>query len=169
MEISRADIPTISLTDTFHRCLCAKREKSIILKTIAPSKSLETLKSCLQKLWKVRGDFKIRNLGHNYYLVSDLSEEDRLRLLTARTWKLGDFPLLLRSWVPNFSMKDKAEERIAAWVKINFLTTELHTVGILQEIGNLLGKTLAFQVNFGNQAHQVRICVEVNLDSKLLN
>lgn len=72
-------------------------EESIILKTLSPFKCIE-----------------IKFLGYNFYLVFNLLEEDRLRLLTARPWKLGDFSLLLLSGIPNFSIKEKGEERIAA-------------------------------------------------------
>lgn len=167
---SFTDIPTLSLTQPFYQSLTMKWEKSIILKTFPTFQSSENLKTRLLKFWKIKGSFDLKYLGHNFYLVHNLLEEDCLKVLTARPWKLGKFPLLLKSWTPNFSAEEKSAERITTiWVQLHFLPIELQTPIVLCEIRNLLGKTIAVQVQNGENAHQVRFCIEMNLDFNLSN
>lgn len=109
-------------------------------------------------------------LGYSYFLVYNLVKEDKLRLITARPWILGSYPILLRSWIPDFSAEVEANSKsMAVWINIKFLPIEYHALIILQGIENLIGKTLAIQTKRDGHAYQVCICVSINLSLNLTN
>lgn len=55
----------------------------------------------------------------------------------------------------------------AIWTMIKFLPIEYHTPDILIDLGNSIGKTVALDVGRSSYAFQVRICIEVDLSTKL--
>ena len=84
---------------------------------------------------------------------------------------IGDHYLLVQRWRPNFNpWKADREKRIAVWIRIPDLPSELYNVESLRRIGNLVGKTLKIDrtTTLSEKGSFARICVEVNLEKPLL-
>lgn len=117
-----------------------------------------------------QGDLQIKDLGYNFFLVHGLGEEDRVWILAAKPWRLGDFPVLERTWKLKFVAREEASSRVTAiWVTIRDLPNEYHTPDTLIRLRNLLGKIIALDARNIYQIFQVRICVELNIDFNLPN
>lgn len=83
-------------------------------------------------------------MGYGFFLIHKITDENKNRLLTARLWKLGEYPILIRMWTPNFLAEAEAKEYyMTIWTNIKFLSFEYHSSEVLNKNGNLLGKTLA--------------------------
>lgn len=95
-----------------------------------------------------------------------LNKENQLGPNTlAKPWRLGQYPLFIRSWKPNFAAKLEQNIKITAIsVRISFLPIEYHNPLALISIGNLLGKTLALDGSGVSRASQVRLCIETELN-----
>lgn len=57
---------------------------------------------------------EIKEMGYNFYLIHGMMEDDRTRIITGKSWKLGPHPLLVRSWTPNFAMEEEVSRRVTA-------------------------------------------------------
>lgn len=104
----------------------------------------DQLKINLQSLWKLKGSFEIITAGYSYFLIHDLLEDDRTRNITARPWRIGINPLLVRTWTQNFSTAREANNNVTmTWVNIHYPPIEYSTLEVLILLGNRLGKTVA--------------------------
>lgn len=113
--------------------------------------------------------FPVKIIGKGFLIVHDLSEDERTSVITGRPWKLGDNPITMRSWTPEFSVKKESRNLVSAIeVTIKFLLIKFHTLKILIALGNKLGKTVALDARKSSLASHVCLCFEVNLSKKLL-
>lgn len=121
------------------------------------------LKSRLQSLWKTKGEMEFMHIGFNNYIIFNLVEEDKKKILTAWPWKIGKDPHLVRTWIPNYSAQnEKGNTIIAIWMQILYLPIEYHNPKALIHIGNSIGKTVVLVVRNAKllQAHTIRICID---------
>ena len=98
-----------------------------------------------QRMERMWGHKTIRAtpLNNGYYIVSFSSKEDRDFAMQEGPWMIGDHYLLAQRWRPNFNpWKADREKRIAVWIRIPDLPSELYNVESLRRIGTLVGKTL---------------------------
>lgn len=104
------------------------------MKIYTQIRNTKTLILRLQRLWKIQVDFRIKQMGFNYYLVHNLIEEDRKQLVTVRPWKLRVSPILIRSWSPNFSAEMEANEKVTTmWININYHPIEYQSLAIMHK------------------------------------
>lgn len=121
-------------------------------------------------MWKIRGRLELKDMVYNFYLIHGLEEQDSVKILAAKPWRLGDYPILVRTWKPSFIVEMEAATRvIAIWVSIFALPVEYHTPETLINLGNLLGKTVALDALNSTQIFQVRISVETDINLTLPN
>lgn len=76
-----------------------KWQRFLIIKITGALMNTEHLKKKLLSLWKIKGTLEIIMAGYNYFIIHDLLEEDRTKNITAHPWKLGNNPLLVRTWI----------------------------------------------------------------------
>lgn len=113
---------------------------------------------------------EIKELGYNFYLIRELLEEDKTRIIMARSWRLGATTILIRSWDPNFSVVEEGARMVTmVWASIRFLLVEYHTSKVLVALENLLVKTVALDAINTTQVYQVRVCIEIYLRMKFPN
>lgn len=107
-------IPSIMFSDSFLKKLIVKWERSLIIRTGQAFKDVQLLQRRLFSLWKIKSAMEIKDMGYNFYLIHGLQEDDRTKVLAAKPWKLGDYPLLVRTCKPNFIVEEEIKKRVIA-------------------------------------------------------
>lgn len=83
-------------------------------------------------------------MGFDFFISHSLLEEDRTRIIVARPWKLGRNPILVRTWVPDFSPHEETNKNVTTvWMQIKYSLVKYHLLEVLITIGNSVGKTVA--------------------------
>ncbi|KAJ4838072.1 hypothetical protein Tsubulata_021137 [Turnera subulata] len=96
----------------------------------------------LQRLWSLRGGFRVIDLDHNYYLVKLADGADYVRALTGGPWVIPDHYLTVEPWHPNFEPASHRVTSTVAWVRVPGLSTELYQLSILREVCNRIGRLI---------------------------
>lgn len=111
---------------------------------------------------------EIIDLGLNFYIIHDMTEDVRTKIITTKPWRLGAHPLLIRSQVLYFRVDKELPAMVTTvWINISHLPIEQHNPETLIALGNLLGKTIALNARSLNKASQVHICIETDLNYSL--
>lgn len=168
-QVSLLDNETLALT--FLAQISSLWNSAIIIKTTGKQLQTLYLRERLFGLWKLNKNPRFLHIGLNFYVVFNLLDVDRVKLLTSR-WKVGYDPLLVRSWISNSNPEAERQSLISiTWIKLLFLPLEYHLPVTLISIGNTLRKTVALDATKSNslQASTARICVECDLASKLFS
>lgn len=156
-------IPEIVFPKTISAKLTQRWECALIIKISKSKREIETIRKRLLNLWKIKGGMELKELGYDFYIVHDLLEDDRTQIIVASHWWFGASPILIRSWIPYFSVVKESTKMVTIiWVTIKFFPVEYHTPKILITLGNLLGKTVAPDARSTNQAFYVRICIDID-------
>ncbi|KAJ4825192.1 hypothetical protein Tsubulata_035063 [Turnera subulata] len=130
--------PVISLSDRFRKRIHQQWEDTI-MKMWGRSIGYKYLCDHLQRLWGLRGSFRVINLDHNYFLVRLADGYDYLRALTGGPWVVLDHYLTVEPWQPNFEPASHRVTSVVAWIRVLGLSSELFQLAILKEIGNHIG------------------------------
>lgn len=140
-------------------------KQALIIKSTGKSFEATYFRNRFFSLWKLKKNPKIAHLGLGFYMVHNLLGEDRVKNLTSR-WKVGQDPLLVRLWQPNFKPGKETPEKITTiWNKLPMLPIKYHSPQTLIAIGNLIGRTVALDASKVNtfQATATRICIEADI------
>lgn len=112
--------------------------------------------------------FQIKDIGRGSFIVHDLTEDERTSIIAGRPGKLGVNPIIVRSWVPNFSAKNETKSVVTTiWISINYLPIMYHSPEILIALGNKIGKIVALHGRNSSIASRVHLCIEINLSRAL--
>lgn len=143
LQLDRASLK-IFFPEAFTSKLSNKWQRSLIIKLTGASMNMEHLKNKLLSLWKIKGTFEIITAGCNYFIIHDLFEDYKTKIITVCPWKLGNNPLLVRTWIQDFSAQRETNNNITTtWVNIRYLPKEYYTVEVLILLGTLLEKPVA--------------------------
>ncbi|KAJ4828043.1 hypothetical protein Tsubulata_030269 [Turnera subulata] len=125
--------------------------------------------SKLQRLWSMRGGFRVIDLDHNYFLVKLADGDDYMRALTGGPWVVFDHYLTVEPWQPNFDPASHKVTSVVAWIRVPRLSTELYQLAILKKIGNRIGQFL--RVDYSTQKTErgcfAKAAVELGLSHPL--
>ncbi|KAJ4842859.1 hypothetical protein Tsubulata_031873 [Turnera subulata] len=123
----------------------------------------------LQRLWGLRGAFRVIDLDHNYYLVRLADNHDYLRVVTGGPWVILDHYLTVEPWQPNFELSSHKVTSVVAWVRVPGLSTELYQREILREVCNRIGRMI--RVDYSTQKTErgkfAKVAVELDLSKPL--
>lgn len=169
---SKGKLPSLQVSAEEYEAWCKPYSKSLIVKLMGKSFSMNFLKQRIEKMWGRPGNpIKVMPLSNGYLIVSFTTEADRDFALQEGPWMIGDHYLLVQRWRPNFNpWKADNQKKIAAWIRVPNLPSELYNVESLRRIGNLVGRTLKIDrtTAFSEKGGFARICVEVDLQRPLL-
>lgn len=100
---TRKTHPVLNLSKEVKRNLSSQWERPLIVRIYDGTKNVQTAKRRLQSLWKIGMQFHIKEMGKRFFIVYDLSENERMSVIAGRPWKLGSSPITIRSWKQDFS------------------------------------------------------------------
>ncbi|KAJ4848560.1 hypothetical protein Tsubulata_007862 [Turnera subulata] len=141
-------------------------EDTVIVKMWGRSIGYKMLCSRLQRLWRLRGGFRVNN---NYFLVKLADKEDYMHALTGGPWVVLDHYLTVEPWKPNFEPASHRVTSVVAWILVPGLSSELYQLAILKEIGNHVGQFI--RVDYSTQKTErgrfAKAAVELDLSTPL--
>lgn len=90
----------------------------VLLKSGEKPMPINELKSSLDNVWNIRGDWKIVTLGKGFFNIQimDLREQDRIFL--KRSWPFKFGTIRLQRWVPEFIPYKVSSPLVNVWVRI---------------------------------------------------
>lgn len=68
-------------------------------------------KKRLTRLWRTTTEPENHHLGSNFFIVHNLKPNDRVKIINL-SWRIGQDPLLIQTWKPNFRPPKKLREMI---------------------------------------------------------
>ncbi|KAK6789819.1 hypothetical protein RDI58_013619 [Solanum bulbocastanum] len=120
---------------------------SIIIKIFGRKLSHIYLKQRLAAMLKVSEKIILIDLGHNYYIVKFLKEENLHKTLQRGPWFTNSFFLSVKRWHINFVASEAKETKSALWIRLSELSTEFYDHLVLSKIGQKLVKLVKTDVS----------------------
>lgn len=135
--------------------------KTLVVKVMGKNVNFRTLDNNLQKKWPKKGSIKIVDMPDGYFLVYFVSEEDYAHALFEGPWMIADSYLIVQRWRPVFLQNAEKIKKVAVWIRIPRLPTELYNTNFLWRIGNGLGSMLRVDrlTSIHSRGQYARICV----------
>ncbi|XP_056688446.1 uncharacterized protein [Spinacia oleracea] len=138
--------------------------RSLIIKAIGKSFSIEYLKSSLRRIWKITPPLQSIALGKGFYNVTIPSEEAREGILSKGPWFVAGHMLFVQPWTPGFKPSQAVISKAPVWVSLPELPIEFHTKPILHRIANEIGAFIRTDMNTIEQ-NRVRFArIQILLD-----
>ncbi|XP_056695683.1 uncharacterized protein [Spinacia oleracea] len=138
--------------------------RSLIIKVIGKSFSVEFLKSSIQRIWKLHQPLQLIALGKSFYNVSVPTEETRESILSNGPWFIAGHMLIVQPWIPGFKPSQAVISKAPVWVSLPELPIEFHTLSMLKKIANEIGSFIKTDMNAIEQ-NRVRFArIQVLLD-----
>lgn len=121
------------------------------------------LKKKLISLWKPIEDLILIDLGHDYYIVKFLKEDNMNTALHKGLWFINGFYLSIRKWHPNFIPFEAVETLSAIWIRLPKIPTKYYDHTILSKIGSKLGNLVKTNICTSLSLCELyaHICIEV--------
>ncbi|XP_056695571.1 uncharacterized protein [Spinacia oleracea] len=144
--------------------LTNKWVRSLIVKVIGKSFSVEFLKSSIQRIWKLHQPPQLIALGKIFYNVSVQTEETRQSILSNGPWFTVGHMLIVQPWIPGFKPSQAVISKAPVWVSLPELPIEFHTLSMLTKIANEIGCFIKTDMNALEQNRVKFARIKVLLD-----
>ncbi|KAI8534637.1 hypothetical protein RHMOL_Rhmol10G0105800 [Rhododendron molle] len=141
-------------------------ENALILNVLGERVGHRTFCAEVEDLWKFKKDFKVIELGYNFYIIWFESMEDYMKVFCGGPWTILGHYLGVRKWEPNFRAWEAKEIATArVWVRFLRLPIEYYDEEALEIIANRFGKPIKIDVTIDEEtrARTARVCVEIDL------
>ncbi|CAN1146386.1 hypothetical protein LINPERHAP2_LOCUS15218 [Linum perenne] len=165
------DCPVIEYSRGEHRMARSRLKDVVIFHVLGRRMPFMIMNNRIQKLWAVRGQVRITDMGAGFFTARFDSSEDYRQALLEGPWKIREHYIVPCMWQEGFDPCTDTLSQTLVWVCLPGLPLEFFTKTLLRRIGDKIGKlvridstTLAMER--GNYA---RICVRVDLSKKLLS
>ncbi|KAJ4832638.1 hypothetical protein Tsubulata_001385 [Turnera subulata] len=161
--------PVIRLSARFRERIHQQWADTVIVKLWGRPMGYKLLCNRLQRLWGLRGGFRVLDLDLNYYLVRLADNYDYIRALTGGPWVILDHYLTVEPWQPNFEPASHKVTSVVAWVRVPGLSSELYQLAIMREVCNRVGHFI--RVDYSTQKAErgrfAKAAVELDLSQPL--
>lgn len=119
--------------------------------------------------WAKKGAIKDFDVSREYYQVLFSSNEDYNHAIFDGSWMVVDHYILVQRWRSFFLANTNVARKLAMWIRVPVLPTELFSNEFLTRLGSTLGVMLKVDKVMTVQTRGcfVRICVEIGLDEPL--
>ncbi|KAK4283840.1 hypothetical protein QN277_000747 [Acacia crassicarpa] len=173
--------PVAPCTEEEYNEWCEPWNYALILTVLGRKFNLYVLKDLLTNIWGF-SNFELINIPNNYFVVrfqdQDLWRSQYKKVLYEGPWVIKQHCVIVRRWTPYFNPYKNALGRVATWVRIPDVPMHLYNKHYISRLGDQIGRTLKVDMNT-LQDYQtdspkiqrgkfVRICVELNLQKKLV-
>ncbi|XP_028800323.1 uncharacterized protein LOC114755608 [Neltuma alba] len=143
-QMEDEDCPILRVPREEYERWCAPWRKSLIVKLLGKCIPLWLMKQNLERLWKTKHAYTIRDLDNDFFVVSFDDEYDMNQIHQEGPWMIVDHYLIVQHWRPNF---DPWEAELQ---KKKLQTLKVDKITYASERGRF-----------------ARICVELDLRKKL--
>ncbi|KAK4413123.1 hypothetical protein Salat_2959500 [Sesamum alatum] len=131
-----------------------------------PYRNMHRLLSTL----KLKEPFTVTMINNRYALINLKNEADFTKLWTQRLWHIDGFPMRTFKWTPSFHPQEESS-LAPVWIRFPSLPAHLFQKDALHAIARLVGNPLKLDepTLFQSRLMAVRVCVEVDLATKLVD
>ncbi|KAH0717053.1 hypothetical protein KY285_013084 [Solanum tuberosum] len=163
INVSKDDL--ISLSEDDKKRIYRSWVYSVIIKVLGKRINHQYLKKKLSSLWRAIEEIILIDLGHDYYIVKFMKEENLQSILQNGPWFINGYFLSVKRWHPNFVASEAKENFSVIWLRLPELPTEFYDHSILARVGRKVGKLVKTDVctSATLRGRYARICVEVPL------
>ncbi|KAK1261263.1 hypothetical protein QJS04_geneDACA018017 [Acorus gramineus] len=123
----------------------------------------------LQRLWKLKGEFKLLLQGNGFFLVQFNLAEEMTKVLEGGPWTMANRPFIIQKWSPEIRLEQAKLTTIPIWVKFPNLPLHLWTPSALGRVASLIGTPpfLDTATRMHTRISYARICVEIQAGDPL--
>ncbi|XP_027337216.1 uncharacterized protein LOC113850891 [Abrus precatorius] len=149
---------------------CSPWKFTLIVKLLGKSISFNFLKQKLNNIWGKNGNLKILDLNNDFFLVKFENVEDYKCALFEGSWLIMDHYLLVQRWRPPFWPQEYNLKKLVVWVHIPDLPLKLYNENFLWQVSTCSRTMLKIDSHASllTRGHFARICVEIDLNQKLI-
>ncbi|XP_019236668.1 PREDICTED: uncharacterized protein LOC109216905 [Nicotiana attenuata] len=121
------------------------------------------------KLWSSAEPINLIDLGHAFFLIKFVNEDNMLHALHNGPWFVLAHFLTVRRWEPKFVASTAQLAYSAIWAHFPELPMEYYDLELLKLVGNKLGQLLKFDTctSTTTRGCYARICIEIPLAKPL--
>nr|POE94062.1 putative ribonuclease h protein [Quercus suber] len=168
-DLSEGEV-AIKLSREMKQHIRGRWAHSLIVKVHGRTVGFHFLHSRIMQLWKPAGRLDCIDLGEDFFLIKFGLVEDYDLVLKGGLWFVGEHYLTIRAWEPYFKPNATACSKVAVWARLPRLPIEFYDLGVLKEIGNVIGPVLRIDAitASGTRGRYARICVQVDLAKPLV-
>ena len=171
----RGETLGIKITQDFYergRNFCKTNFRGrLVLKKGDKPYTTKDIESKLQKLWKIRGAWRMLSLGRGFYEFFFSNETDMRTVWAAGTMNLKPGLLRLFEWSKDFNMHTQHNTHAQVWIRLLELPREYWMEWTLREIASAVGTPLLIENATTKRlfGHYARILVDMDLSRKLFH
>ncbi len=142
---------------------------TLIIKAIGKSVGFKYMDFKIRSLWKPQGDMQVIDLRLDFFLIRFKLSDDYWNVVDGGPWFIKQQFLSVRCWSPRFRPLEAKITTTAVWIRLPKLPIELYDSGLLQRIGNQMGKILKIDVRTANNecGKYARLCIRIDIDQPL--
>ncbi|KAK4279903.1 hypothetical protein QN277_011605 [Acacia crassicarpa] len=173
--------PVAPCTEEEYNEWCEPWNYALILTVLGRKFNLFVLKDLLTNLWGF-SSFELIDIPNNYFVVrfqdQELWKTHYKKVLYEGPWVIKQHCVIVQRWTPYFNPYENALGRVATWVRIPDVPMHLYNKHCISRLGDRIGRTLKVDMNTLQDCQNaspkiqrgkfVRICVELNLQKKLV-
>uniref|UniRef100_A0A5K1FR12 CCHC-type domain-containing protein n=1 Tax=Nymphaea colorata TaxID=210225 RepID=A0A5K1FR12_9MAGN len=142
---------------------------ALIIKLLGKVLGYKALPSLIKQLWVLQGNYRIVDLGIDYFLIKFEKMEDYKQVLDGGPWVIGGHYLTVRQWTSNFSSSSDKIANLIAWIPFPELPLEYYHSVALRRIAAKVGRVVHLDDTTANvmRGSFARVCVELDLSEPL--
>lgn len=115
-------------------------KQAVIARFIVPKMYRKTIHDWVDNNW--RKHIVIKFIPKGFFVAIFTEESERNHILEKKNWYLGNHPLYIQPWTPNFNPTPLAVYEVSAWIRLFNLPIEYWSDSSLEKIGRTLGTLL---------------------------
>lgn len=141
-----------------------------MLKLLGKFISYRDLLFNLQRLWQLKGSFKLADVEGKYFLATFDLKEDYMMVLTEGPWMVFGAYLTVQAWTLDFDPLTAKVTKIMGWVRVPGLSFRYYHKGALRAIGKLLGEVMKidYTTEAKGRGRYARLAVLIDLRQPLV-
>lgn len=148
----------------------AKWKNAIILYVIGEEPTIAYLKNYLQTQCGILGEFEIYYHNEGYFLVRFELSSDKDRMVYEGPYMLSSRPIIVKSWVADFSLEKEVLREVPLWVRLPKLPLNFWSGDSLSRIGSVIGKPVCADecTTLPKRISYARLLIEVDITKPIL-
>ncbi|CAI9099770.1 OLC1v1036634C1 [Oldenlandia corymbosa var. corymbosa] len=163
-------IGSVMFLDPIHQRMKKSMGYSIVVSPLGWTVTYGALIGRLDKIWNLKGEFKVTDQVHGHYVIRLSLEEDCNYVLLNGPWTMGAICYLrVYPWTPKFDAKSDNLTAVAAWIRIQEIPLQYFHEAILRNVVKSIGSYIkADEITLtGTRGKYARIAIQLDLVERL--
>ncbi|XP_057418216.1 uncharacterized protein LOC130712398 [Lotus japonicus] len=163
-------LPEVSVSEEVLKELCAPWEEALVVTLLGKRLGYRTMKSRLVNLWKLSGEFELRDVDNGFFMVKFDNQADRTKVMEGGPWMIFDHYLAVATWSPEFISPEAKVMKTLAWIRFPGLNMVFYDEGFLMGLASVIGVPIRVDTNTLNAERGcfARVCVELDLSKPVI-